>query len=83
MWPNGVLGLVFLALVILAWRKRRQTLRDRVQSPPLELDDRAVKRILDEGRLQTPEDAPLDLEEIEDEERRFWQEEGWDEAERM
>ncbi len=83
LWPNALFGALFLILVIAAWRRRRQALRDRIESPPLELDQRAVQQIVQEGQLRTAEDEPLDLDEIEAEERRFWDEEEWDEAERF
>ena len=44
------------------------------------VDDDAVKAILETGRLVTEEEEPLDLREIEEEERRFWSER-WDEPE--
>ncbi len=83
LWPNALFGVVFLAILVIAWGKRRRELRDRVKPAPLDLDDRAVEEIVQTGQLRTDEDAPLDLEEIEDEERRFWQEESWDEAEQF
>lgn len=44
------------------------------------VDDAAVRTILEKGVLVTDEDEPLDLESIDEEERRFWSEK-WDEPE--
>lgn len=70
-------GLV--ALVVLAYVQLRARLREWIEAPRLSDDD--IARILETGSLRTEADEPLDLEEIEAEERRFWQEEEWDEAE--
>lgn len=46
------------------------------------LDDDDIRRILETGVLHRDDDEePLDLREIEEQERRFWEEERWDEAE--
>ncbi len=42
------------------------------------LTDEAIREIERRGRLER--DEPLDLGEIEAEERRFWEEEEWDES---
>ena len=76
-----LLSLVFpLALVLLLtaagfalWSRRREAFGRR----PL-LDDDAIDRIIEDGRIFVEDDEPLDLEEIEDEEERFWSE-SWDE----
>ena len=60
-------------------RIRARLLQHRGSSTPV-VDDEAVRRILQEGVLETDADAPLDLDEIENEERRFWSER-WDEPE--
>lgn len=44
------------------------------------LDDAAVRSIIERGILVTDEDEPLDLDQIDEEERRFWSEK-WDEPE--
>ncbi len=44
------------------------------------LTDEAIRAIELHGRLET-DDEPLDLGEIDAEERRFWEEEEWDESE--
>ena len=42
------------------------------------VDDAAVEEILETGTLTTDEDEPLDIEEIDEQERKFWSE-SWDE----
>jgi hypothetical protein len=44
------------------------------------VDDAAVKEILATGALTTDEDHPLDIEQIDEEERKFWSQ-NWDEPE--
>jgi hypothetical protein len=44
------------------------------------VDDDVLRRIIEEGVVRTDEDEPLDLDEIREEERRFWEGEEWDEA---
>lgn len=46
------------------------------------VDDDTVRQILERGTVVSEEDEPLDLEEIEEEERRFWGE-SWDEPEEL
>jgi hypothetical protein len=72
--------LVGLAVIagVLARRRRR---RGWGQPPPT-VDDEAIRKILNRGVLETDEDEPLDLGEIEEEERRFWSE-NWDEPEEL
>lgn len=72
----GVLAL----LVFLGWLRIRARLRAKREGREPRVDDRALRRIMEEGRLETDEDEPLDLDEIDEEERRFW-EESWDEPE--
>ena len=69
-------------LVVAAGLRIRRELRERTgRSGGAGVDDDAVRRILDDGVYSIPEEEePLDLEAIEDEERRFWTEERWDEA---
>ncbi len=71
-------GLTLLAFA--AGVSLRVRLRDRVGSPIPELDDEGLRAILETGSLTTEEDEPLDLPDIDDEERRFWSE-SWDEPE--
>jgi hypothetical protein len=70
---GGLTGLVFVAGLSL-----RTRLRERLAAREPRVDDEAVRAILETGRLVTDEDEPLDWEEIEEEERRFWSE-SWDE----
>ncbi|RMH14741.1 MAG: hypothetical protein D6701_10970 [Gemmatimonadetes bacterium] len=80
-WPLvwAVLGLL-LVWVWVAHRRRLEALR---RPPDVTLDDADIQRIVEEGILETPEDEPLDLDRIRDEEAEFWREEGWDEPEPM
>lgn len=61
----------------LAVRRRLET--SRAEQGPV-LDDEAVRRIVDTGRPWEDADPPLDIEEIEEAEDRFWSE-SWDEPE--
>jgi hypothetical protein len=72
-----------VGLVLVAWVRLRARFRAQVDKKPL-VDDDAVRRILDTGVLVSEEDEPLDLRQVQEEERRFWRElegELWDEAE--
>jgi len=66
------------ALLVYAGLRLRVRLHRRFAGDDPRVDDDAVRTILETGRLVTTEDEPLDLEEIEEEERRFWSE-SWDE----
>lgn len=55
--------------------------RARWRRHEVNLDDRLIRQIEREGWLSLDDDEPLDWDEIEDEERRFWKEERWDSAE--
>lgn len=74
-----VLFWILLGLLALAWFRLRRRIRDRTRPP--DLGDEDVERILRTGQLDRDEHEPLDLDEIEEEERRFWNESSWDEAE--
>lgn len=78
LWIAFWAGLGILLLVA-GMRMRRESRRRYEQQGP-EVDDEAMRRIVEDGVLVTEEDEPLDLDEIQREERRFW-EETWDEAE--
>jgi len=69
----GLAVLAFAAGVSLRVRLSDQ----RDASRPV-VDDQAIRVILDTGQLATDEDEPLDAQEIDEEERRFWSE-NWDE----
>ena len=67
--------------VVVSWWVRRRKLREEIQRLEPTLDDDAVRRILTEGTLYLDDAPPLDLDEIAEEEERFWSEESWDSAE--
>ena len=69
-----VLGALVLLGGVVVRRKLDASLDDAEPS----LDDDAIRRIVETGTLGVDEDPPLDLEEIEEEEDRFWSE-SWDE----
>jgi len=62
-----------LALLVLAAVVR---LRERLVRPPL-VDDEAIRAIETSGSVEI-DDEPLDPAAIEEEERRFWEEEEWE-----
>ncbi|HZD03513.1 MAG TPA: hypothetical protein VE173_01305 [Longimicrobiales bacterium] len=66
-------------LVAAALRLRSRLRRAREGRDPM-VDDDVLRRIIEEGVVRTDEDEPLDLDEIREEERRFWEGEEWDEA---
>ena len=69
-------GLTVLAVT--AGVSLRMRLRDRVgKSMPI-VNDAAVEEILATGALFMDEDSPLDIEQIDDEEQKFWSQ-TWDE----
>ncbi len=69
-------GLTILAVT--AGVSLRMRLRDRVgKSMPI-VNDAAVEEILATGALITDENSPLDIEQIDDEEHKFWSH-TWDE----
>lgn len=77
-----LIWVAFGALVVLGGVTVRKRLwRSRGGGRPT-LDDDAVQRILDTGRVSLEEEPPLDLDEIEEAEERFWSE-SWDEPEEM
>ena len=74
-----ILFWAFLAVLALAAGltlhfRRREALAASLSK----VDDRAIATILEKGQLSVDEDEPLDLEEIDEEEQRFWTE-TWDE----
>jgi hypothetical protein len=73
--------LLAVLLVVAALRYRRRLEARRARGPAI--DDDAIRRILEEGRIDASEaddGEPLDLDEIAREEEEFW-EESWDEPE--
>ncbi|MDE0899520.1 MAG: hypothetical protein OSA81_10915 [Longimicrobiales bacterium] len=65
-------GLLVVAAAVTLRARRRKTFRPRCL-----IDDSAIERIIEDGELAIEEEA-LDLDEIENEEDRFWSE-SWDE----
>lgn len=70
----------FGAMAILGGLVVRRKVRDLHASERPRVDDAAIERILETGRLTVEDDPPLDLDEIEEAEDRFWSE-SWDEPE--
>ncbi len=67
-----------LALLVVAAAVRFRVRMRELHARPPRLDDDAIRAIEEEGVLYREEEPPLDLDEIEEEERRFWEEERWD-----
>lgn len=76
----GLLSAFLATLVGVAGIRLRGRLRRRLAPRVPVVDDAAVSRILETGVLAVDEDAPLDQDEIDEEERRFWSQR-WDEPE--
>lgn len=72
----GALGLLAVVGGAVVRRKLGASLEDAEPA----VDDDAVRRILETGTLTLDQEPPLDMEEIEEEEERFWSE-TWDEPE--
>jgi hypothetical protein len=77
-WFVFWVGLAVLAFA--AGISLRVRLEDELGAPRTVVDDDAIRAILETGTLVAPTEEPLDLDEIEEEERRFWSE-SWDEPE--
>lgn len=77
LWGSMLVGL--FALAISAGLAVRLRLRQRLSQGRPVVDDAVVRAILERGVVTTDEDEPLDLREIEEQERRFWSE-SWDEG---
>lgn len=84
------LTLVFAVLAVLValagLRRRREVSAETRRRGGPDVDDEAMRRIQEEGRMGSAfedEDEPLDLDEIDREERRFWEESSWDEPEEL
>lgn len=76
----GLLSAFLVTLLGFAGIRLRGRIRRRLVRRVPVVDDRAVERILETGVLVVDDDPPLDQEEIDEEERRFWSER-WDEPE--
>jgi hypothetical protein len=68
-----------LALALAAGLRLRARLRAHVDRRPVLVDD-DIRRIVETGVYVSDEDPPLDLDRVREEERRFWEEAEWDEA---
>ena len=79
-WFVFWVGLAILAFA--AGASLRVRLRDEVDSGSPVVDDDALRAILETGVLKADDDEPLDMGDIDDEERRFWGE-SWDEPEEL
>jgi hypothetical protein len=77
-WSGFGVGLG--ALVIAAGARSHARRPDQVEAKTLILDDAAIDRIIQQGKINIDEKDVLDLETIQDEEVRFWLE-SWDEPE--
>ena len=82
----NLLGLLFWTtitiLVMAAALRMYMRRKERFSSDVPVLDENAIQTILEIGEISTDEDEPLDLEEIDEEEERFWRE-SWDEPEEL
>lgn len=73
-----VFGLGFGVLIAAAGVSMHARRRDAFARDVPVVDDDVIEQILERGAVYVDEDEPLDLEEIDDEEERFWSE-SWDE----
>jgi hypothetical protein len=73
-----VFGAGLATLAILAGVSLRARQADVIGRGRPVLDDVAIEQIIEQGEIWVDEDDPLDLDEIDDEEERFWSE-SWDE----
>ena len=82
----NLLGLLFwttITILVMAAALRMYMRRKELFSSDVPvLDETAIQTILEIGEISTDEDEPLDLEEIDEEEERFWRE-SWDEPEEL
>ena len=78
MW---IFGFFLVALCVAAGLRVRRTLAHNASSTPVITDD-LIAAIERDGRIVTAEeDEPLDMQEIEEEHRQFWEESSWEEPE--
>ena len=73
-------GALSVALIVVGVRRRRRV-REEIRGADPVIDDDDVERILASGVLVKDDAPPLDLDEIAEEEERFWESESWDGAE--
>ena len=79
-WFVFWVGIVLLAFA--AGVNLRVRLRDHLRPRIPIVYDHALEAILTIGTLKSDEDKPLDIREIDEEERKFWSE-TWDEPEEL
>ena len=77
---GALIWFAFGALAVLGGLAVRRKARAARRSGRTSLDDEAIRRIMTTGSLRVDEDPPLDMDEIAEEEERFWSE-PWDEPE--
>ena len=75
------LWLALALLAILGGAGVRRLLRARSGRQPFLIDDDEIRQIEETGMLEVGPDEPLDQDEIDAAERRFWDESSWDEPE--
>lgn len=76
----ALLSAFLVGLVGASGLRLRGRVRRRLARGVPVVDDRAVSRILETGVLTEDDEDPLDQDEIDEEERRFWSER-WDDTE--
>jgi len=72
------LTILVMAAALRMYMRRKELFASNVPA----LDDNAIDTILEIGELSIDEDEQLDLEDIDEEEERFWTE-SWDEPEEL
>ncbi len=75
----ALFGIALAALTVAAGLSVHFRRRQLIASNLPVLDDEAIDTIVETGELVVDEDEPLDLDDIDEEEDRFWSE-SWDEA---
>lgn len=76
----GLLSAFLVTFLGVAGIRLRGRIRRRLVRRVPVVDDRAMEQILASGVLEVEDGLPLDQDEIDEEERRFWSER-WDEPE--
>jgi hypothetical protein len=75
---GAILSGLLVLIAGLAWQARRQRVGELFAQS---LTDDMVRQIEDAGYIEV--DEPLDLEEIQEEEERFWEEAPWEEPDEL
>ena len=71
----GYFGGILAAVAAIVFLRRRHVRRRASRRAP-RVGDAEIRHILERGRVEV--DDPLDLEEIREEEKKFWEEERWE-----